>query len=217
MLGIGLPHKLAMLLHGRSGNGKTTLIRAIASHYGLNIALVPLTEFSDKSLKKAFTLAPKNAIIVMEDFDSSETIHARAKVTGDLENREGIDSGKGFNGFLSLSGVLNVLDGVSPLDNRVVIMTTNCIESLDSALLRGGRTDVIIELPPIEPDAVKSHFELLYGKLPNKNYPKLIAKDINIIKTISKLDSRKVSEELEKRVNAQGSAVEVLPTWNNVN
>lgn len=42
---------------------------------------------------------------------------------------------------LSLSGLLNPLNGVSSTEGRVLITTTNHIESLDRALIRPGRVD----------------------------------------------------------------------------
>lgn len=49
-----------------------------------------------------------------------------------------------YQGFspLTLSGILNALDGVASSDGRIVFMTTNYIDRLDSALIRPGRVDV---------------------------------------------------------------------------
>lgn len=50
---------------------------------------------------------------------------------------------------VSLSGLLNAIDGVSSQEGRILIMTTNSPESLDRALVRPGRVDMHIsfELP----------------------------------------------------------------------
>jgi mitochondrial chaperone BCS1 len=45
---------------------------------------------------------------------------------------------------ISLSGLLNVIDGVASHEGRVLILTTNNIKTLDGALLRPGRVDVKI-------------------------------------------------------------------------
>ena len=47
---------------------------------------------------------------------------------------------------LTFSGFLNALDGVRSQEGRIVIMTTNFKEKLDSALLRPGRIDEIYEI-----------------------------------------------------------------------
>ena len=43
---------------------------------------------------------------------------------------------------MTLSGLLNALDGVAESDGRIVFMTTNYIDRLDQALIRPGRVDV---------------------------------------------------------------------------
>lgn len=54
-------------------------------------------------------------------------------------DRDGTDTG------VSLSGLLNALDGVATPHGLITIMSTNHIESLDQALIRSGRADVTIE------------------------------------------------------------------------
>ena len=49
-------------------------------------------------------------------------------------------------GRVSLSALLNVLDGVGSQEGRVLIMTTNHAERLDAALIRPGRVDMKLEL-----------------------------------------------------------------------
>ncbi|KAG6364592.1 hypothetical protein INS49_006194 [Diaporthe citri] len=45
---------------------------------------------------------------------------------------------------VTLSGLLNAIDGVGAAEGRILIMTTNHIETLDKALIRTGRADVIV-------------------------------------------------------------------------
>jgi chaperone BCS1 len=47
---------------------------------------------------------------------------------------------------VSLSSLLNVLDGVGSQEGRVLIMSTNHVERLDDALIRPGRVDMTLEL-----------------------------------------------------------------------
>lgn len=74
--------------------------------------------------------APVKSIILMEDVDS---------LFFGRKNKEGDNK-------LTFSGFLNALDGVRSQEGRIVIMTTNYMEWLDPALLRPGRSDVILEL-----------------------------------------------------------------------
>jgi chaperone BCS1 len=49
---------------------------------------------------------------------------------------------------VSLSGLLNVLDGFSAPENVIYMMTTNDVDAIDSALLRPGRIDYKLFLGP---------------------------------------------------------------------
>lgn len=44
---------------------------------------------------------------------------------------------------LTLSGLLNAIDGVNSAEDRVLFMTTNYLDRLDEALIRPGRVDLI--------------------------------------------------------------------------
>lgn len=52
--------------------------------------------------------------------------------------------GLGGEERLSLSAILNTLDGLASGEGRIVIATTNHIEALDEALIRPGRFDCFI-------------------------------------------------------------------------
>src|SRR5207344_2342667 len=63
---------------------------------------------------------------------------AQAKAPSAREDRNGV----------TLSGLLNALDGFSAPDNVLFVMTSNQIEALDPALLRPGRIDYRLYLGP---------------------------------------------------------------------
>ena len=46
----------------------------------------------------------------------------------------------------NLSFLLNILDGINECSGRIIIMTTNKIDTLDKALIRPGRIDIMVEL-----------------------------------------------------------------------
>lgn len=78
------------------------------------------------------------------DSDSSEDEKARKKKKKGKSRRK---QSRGMSGILtvesiSLSGLLNAIDGVASHEGRILIMTTNKPESLDEALIRPGRVDV---------------------------------------------------------------------------
>jgi chaperone BCS1 len=63
---------------------------------------------------------------------------------------------------VTLSGLLNALDGVSSRDGRVLFMTTNHPERLDPALIRPGRVDRRVELGHATPDQARRLFFWFY-------------------------------------------------------
>ena len=66
------------------------------------------------------------------------------------------------NEKLTLSCLLNLLDGVLEAPGRIVIMTTNYIEKLDSALIRPGRIDLICEFKKCTNDSIIEFIEMFY-------------------------------------------------------
>jgi chaperone BCS1 len=152
---LGLSHKLTIALHGEPGTGKTSMIRALAGTYNMSVCILNLSNMSDATLLKSMLTAPKNAFIVLEDVDAATSTHDRKSLTADKDGTH----------FLTLSGILNALDGIQTLSGNVVFMTTNYLERLDSALLRPGRVDHIVELPYINAVTVQRYFERLYPEM----------------------------------------------------
>ncbi|KAJ5474112.1 hypothetical protein N7475_003678 [Penicillium sp. IBT 31633x] len=81
---------------------------------------------------KLFSELPPHCIILLEDVDAAG-LGRRDDTNADQENNSSSE--------VTLSGLLNVLDGVSSQEGRVLVMTTNHIEHLDKALIRPGRID----------------------------------------------------------------------------
>ena len=132
------------MLYGPPGTGKTSLVSALAARFKLSIYLVNLTEFNDKSLVSAIKDIPPNSVIVFEDIDCVKT--GRARVDGDEPARKQLgkpaekpDPTEQFG--VTLSGLLNALDGFNAPEDVLFVMTTNKVEALDEALLRPGRID----------------------------------------------------------------------------
>lgn len=140
---LGVPYHRGYLLYGPPGTGKTSLVSAVAAKCGMSIYFVNLTEFNDRTLKSAMNDVPESSVILFEDIDCMRTGHRRPDpgVPND-PNVSGSDKkdGSGQTG-VTLSGLLNVLDGFHAPENVIFVMTTNHIEMLDPALLRPGRID----------------------------------------------------------------------------
>ncbi len=142
---LGVPHHRGYLLYGPPGNGKTSLISALGAKFGMSIYVVNLTELNDRSLKTAMNDVPEDSIILFEDIDCMKAGNRRPE-SSDWQQMntakiaiEKTDPAVGF--AVTLSGLLNVLDGFHAPENVVYVMTTNKVEALDPALLRPGRID----------------------------------------------------------------------------
>jgi chaperone BCS1 len=142
---LGVPYHRGYLLYGPPGTGKTSLVSALGAKFGMSIYVVNLIEFNDRSLKTAMNDVPEHSIILFEDIDCMKSGNRRGEIGEWREKQQpGADSeksnpGAGFG--VTLSGLLNVLDGFHAPENVVYVMTTNKVEALDPALLRPGRID----------------------------------------------------------------------------
>lgn len=142
---LGVPYHRGYLLYGPPGTGKTSLVSGLAAAFGMSIYAVNLTEMNDRSLKSAVNEIPENSVILFEDIDCMQAGHRRGeRNTPQREQATSTDNAKKevpdrFG--VTLSGLLNVLDGFHAPENVIFVMTTNDAEALDPALLRPGRID----------------------------------------------------------------------------
>ena len=126
---IGVPYRRGYLLYGPPGNGKTSVVKALAGELRMSIYLMLLSdpEMSDNRVSDLLAAVPERSLLLLEDVDCAFIRRKRA-------------SGK--EGGLTFSGLLNAIDGVASAEGRIIVMTTNRIERLDPALIRPGRADV---------------------------------------------------------------------------
>ncbi|KAH7923162.1 P-loop containing nucleoside triphosphate hydrolase protein [Leucogyrophana mollusca] len=168
----GIPFRRGYLLHGVPGSGKSSLIHAIAGELMLDIYVVSLSSswISDSTLTTLMGRVPARCIVLLEDLDAaftrSVTRDKSSTGTPDSSNNNSNEestapeqptsssSGRHRRSHkehisdvntLSLSGLLNALDGVAAAEGRILFATTNHLERLDPALSRPGRMDVWIE------------------------------------------------------------------------
>lgn len=142
---LGVPYHRGYLLYGPPGTGKTSLVSALGAKFGMSVYVLNLTEFNDKTLMRATNDVPPNSIILFEDIDCMKSSAARPGLEEAVRTRtnNGAD-GKTDNlpqMGVTLSGLLNVLDGFHAPEDVLFVMTTNVIDALDRALLRPGRID----------------------------------------------------------------------------
>lgn len=140
----GIPYRRGYMLSGPPGNGKTSLIKAIASEFNMDIRVLYLNrEKITEDVILGWLSYVKNSIILIEDVDCL------------FNKRES-------KGGLSFSGLLNVLDGVASSNSNILFMTTNHIESLDPALIRPGRIDRIFQINNPDSSQAIEYFKAFY-------------------------------------------------------
>ncbi|KDQ52501.1 hypothetical protein JAAARDRAFT_40099 [Jaapia argillacea MUCL 33604] len=150
----GIPHRRGYLLHGPPGTGKTSTIHAIAGELGLEIYTLSLASghIDDGFLQTVTSNVPPHSILLIEDIDCAFPSRDDADEEESSDNlgmfpggRQYIPGIPGANGRVTLSGLLNVIDGIGSEDGRLFFATTNHVDRLDPALLRPGRIDMKIQ------------------------------------------------------------------------
>eukprot|EP00054_Salpingoeca_dolichothecata_P037522 m.11169 g.11169 ORF g.11169 m.11169 type:complete len:422 (-) comp7592_c0_seq1:39-1304(-) len=140
---LGIAQPKGVLLYGPPGTGKTLLARAVAHHTECKFIRVSGSELVQKYIgegsrmvRELFVMARQHApsIIFMDEIDSIGSSRLEGS-GGDSEVQR------------TMLELLNQLDGFEATTNIKVIMATNRIDILDSALLRPGRIDRKIEFP----------------------------------------------------------------------
>ena len=155
----GVPYRRGYLFSGLPGTGKTSFVMALASHLKKPICVLNLAAIDgDDQLQSAFWGARSDAILLIEDIDAAQ---ADRKVNG---NNTTIIPGDASSEHkhVSLSGLLNVIDGVAAPDGRILIMTTNHPDRLDAALVRPGRVDLRLELGAMDDMQASAMFKRFF-------------------------------------------------------
>lgn len=180
----GIPLRRGYLFYGPPGTGKTSLSFALAGVFGLDIYVISLLEpsLTEEDLGALFSSLPRRCIVLLEDIDTAglkrpdddmgkDETGKKKDEKGEKETpndwkvsdlaralkEKGNDDKKG----ISLSGLLNAIDGVASHEGRVLIMTTNIPESLDEALIRPGRVDLQVGFT----NATRSQAEELFVRM----------------------------------------------------
>jgi mitochondrial chaperone BCS1 len=141
---LGVPYHRGYLFYGPPGTGKTSLVSALAQKFGMSIYAVNLDDFTDKTLAASIRAVPPDSLVLFEDIDCMKGGKLRDTLGNETTKGAIAADGKDTVADLlgvTLSGLLNVLDGFSAPDSVLFVMTTNRVEALDPALLRPGRID----------------------------------------------------------------------------
>lgn len=165
-----------ILLYGPPGTGKTMIAKAVASTSEANFISIKGPELiskwvgeSEKGVREVFRKARQAAPCVIF-FDELDAIAHRRGSEGDAHVTERV-----------VSQMLTELDGLEDLKGVVVIAATNRPDIIDEALLRPGRFDRILEVPPPDRGARKQIFQIHTKKKP-------LDADVNLDKLVEMTD-----------------------------
>ena len=165
----GIPYRRGYLFHGQPGTGKTSLALALAGHFKLEVYILSLLDpdINDRSLQTLFQSLRSGVIVLLEDVDSAGIgreadepfdaldpfgLDPMSSEDEQYKNMTEIEKKKWMRKLrkqrimpparVTLSGLLNAIDGAGAPEGHILIMTSNKPESLDEALVRAGRVDV---------------------------------------------------------------------------
>ena len=155
-----------VLLAGRPGTGKTLLARAVAGEAGAPFFSISASEFVEAIVgigasrvrdlfKQAKEASP--AIIFIDELDAI----GRSRSAGSGPFGGGNDERE-----QTLNQILTEMDGFEQSDTVIVLAATNRAEILDSALLRPGRFDRRVTVPPPDKDGRRKILEVHSRSLP---------------------------------------------------
>lgn len=131
----GIPFRTGIMLSGTPGSGKTSTATVVANELNMDVYYLSILAMEgDSDLEASIGRIPENVMVVLEDIDAVRATKDRSEEKGaaDVPN----------NNDVSLSALLNVLDGMQSPRGVVFVLTTNHPDKLDPALLRPGRVDL---------------------------------------------------------------------------
>lgn len=132
----GVPYRRGYLFVGGPGGGKSSTAVALAGHFGLPVYVLNLGSLhDDDGLIAAVSQVPSQSVLLIEDIDATGAAAVREPDADTSKEK------------LSLSALLNCIDGPIAREGRILIMTSNHPERIDPALTRKGRVDMTFEFP----------------------------------------------------------------------
>ncbi|MBN2250490.1 MAG: CDC48 family AAA ATPase [Candidatus Altiarchaeota archaeon] len=161
---MGIRPTKALLLHGPPGCGKTLLAKAAAKESEANFIAVKGPQLlsmwvgeSEKGVREIFKKAKQTAptIILFDEIDAiapRRGMHAGSHVTETVVNQ-----------------ILTEMDGIESLENVIVVGATNRPDMIDPSLLRPGRFDYQLLVPPPDKPARLEIFKVHTRGMPLKD------------------------------------------------
>ncbi len=160
----GIKPPRGIVIFGAPGTGKTLLAKAIANEAKANFISVKGPEMiskwvgeSERAIRLIFKKAKQAtpSIIFLDEFESIANMRTSGTESAgsDVSNRV-------------VNQLLASMDGVESLDGIVIVAATNRPEMIDPALLRSGRFERVLHVPPPDKNALKKILEIHTEDMP---------------------------------------------------
>ena len=184
----GIPYTLGFMFHGSPGCGKTSTVKSVANVGRRHIINIQLSEIKTKTQlqhlffndeihvyngtnTEKYTIPVSERLYVIEDIDAmGDTVLRREWKKPEVSQPKREEDAwlerqkESEKETIDLSFILNLLDGTLESNGRMLIITTNFPERIDSALIRPGRIDMIINFKKCNRQILKEMLSSFYDK-----------------------------------------------------